>query len=145
MFGKGVYFADMVSKSANYCHTNKSSPTGILLLCEVALGNMYACSNMIHFSCYSPLFNKLRIFRHELKAADYVTKLPKGKHSTKGIGMTFPDPEATQTIGKGVKVPLGKPVQSSERSSLLYNEFIVYDVAQINIKYLLQVNFDFKF
>ena len=84
-------------------------------------------------------------FRHELKAADYVTKLPKGKHSTKGIGMTFPDPEATQTIGKGVKVPLGKPVQSSERSSLLYNEFIVYDVAQINIKYLLQVNFDFKF
>ena len=23
MFGKGVYFADMVSKSANYCCTNK--------------------------------------------------------------------------------------------------------------------------
>lgn len=23
MFGKGVYFADMVSKSANYCFTNK--------------------------------------------------------------------------------------------------------------------------
>jgi len=40
MFGKGIYFADMVSKSANYCHTSKSSPTGLLLLCEVALGNM---------------------------------------------------------------------------------------------------------
>ena len=37
MFGKGVYFADMVSKSANYCHTDQ---TGLLLLCEVALGNM---------------------------------------------------------------------------------------------------------
>ena len=40
MFGKGVYFADMVSKSANYCRTSKSDPLGIMLLCEVALGNM---------------------------------------------------------------------------------------------------------
>ena len=39
MFGKGIYFADMVSKSANYCYTSKSNPTGLLLLCEVALGN----------------------------------------------------------------------------------------------------------
>lgn len=40
MFGKGVYFADMVSKSANYCHTSQSEPVGLLLLAEVALGNM---------------------------------------------------------------------------------------------------------
>ena len=40
MFGKGVYFADMVSKSANYCRTTPSEPVGLLLLCEVALGNM---------------------------------------------------------------------------------------------------------
>jgi poly [ADP-ribose] polymerase len=38
MFGKGVYFADMSSKSANYCFTSPDSNTGILLLCEVALG-----------------------------------------------------------------------------------------------------------
>ena len=42
MFGKGVYFADMVSKSANYCRTSRSDPTGLMLLCEVALGNMLA-------------------------------------------------------------------------------------------------------
>jgi poly [ADP-ribose] polymerase len=40
MFGKGIYFADMVSKSANYCCTSPSDPVGLLLLCEVALGNM---------------------------------------------------------------------------------------------------------
>lgn len=40
MFGKGIYFADMVSKSANYCMANHSNKTGLLLLCEVALGNM---------------------------------------------------------------------------------------------------------
>lgn len=41
MFGKGIYFADMVSKSANYCMASHSNNTGLLLLCEVALGNMY--------------------------------------------------------------------------------------------------------
>jgi hypothetical protein len=35
MFGKGVYFADMVSKSANYCCTSPRDPIGVLLLCEV--------------------------------------------------------------------------------------------------------------
>jgi len=38
MFGKGIYFADMVSKSANYCMTSKANPTGFLLLADVALG-----------------------------------------------------------------------------------------------------------
>lgn len=40
MFGKGIYFADMVSKSANYCCTSSASPTGLLMLCEVALGDV---------------------------------------------------------------------------------------------------------
>lgn len=57
----GVYFADMVSKSANYCCTSPSNPVGLLLLCDVALGDMY-----------------------ELKNSQFVTKLPPGKHSTKG-------------------------------------------------------------
>jgi len=40
MFGKGIYFADMVSKSANYCMASLNNNTGLLLLCDVALGNM---------------------------------------------------------------------------------------------------------
>lgn len=40
MFGKGIYFADMVSKSANYCCTNSVDKTGLMLLCEVALGDV---------------------------------------------------------------------------------------------------------
>ena len=39
MFGKGIYFADVVSKSANYCHASKANPFGCLLLCEVSLGS----------------------------------------------------------------------------------------------------------
>lgn len=39
MFGKGVYFADCVSKSAQYCSTSGRSDV-FLLLAEVALGEM---------------------------------------------------------------------------------------------------------
>lgn len=35
MFGKGVYFADMFSKSANYCCSSRVASAGVLLLCEV--------------------------------------------------------------------------------------------------------------
>ena len=41
MFGKGVYFADMVTKSANYCFATKTKNTGLLMLCEVVLGNQH--------------------------------------------------------------------------------------------------------
>jgi hypothetical protein len=37
MFGNGVYFADRVTKSSNYCDQTGAS---FLLLCEVALGSM---------------------------------------------------------------------------------------------------------
>lgn len=35
-FGKGVYFADMCSKSANYCFATKRNKDGVLLLCDVS-------------------------------------------------------------------------------------------------------------
>ncbi|XP_075451600.1 LOW QUALITY PROTEIN: poly [ADP-ribose] polymerase 1 [Ascaphus truei] len=121
MFGKGIYFADMVSKSANYCHTMPGSPVGLILLGEVALGNM-----------------------HELKAAAHIAKLPKGKHSVKGLGKTAPDPSATVQLD-GVDVPLGKGVSSPVNdTSLLYNEYIVYDLAQVNLKYLLKLKFNYR-
>lgn len=37
-FGKGVYLADVSSKSAGYCQPGMSGGTGLLLLCEVELG-----------------------------------------------------------------------------------------------------------
>lgn len=122
MFGKGVYFADMVSKSANYCFTSPANPTGILLLCEVALGN----PRDLYFSDY------------------YASNLPAGCHSTKGCGRTAPKESDAKKIGD-IKVPCGKGVPTNiPQGSLLYNEFIVYDIAQIKIKYLLKVKFNYK-
>jgi hypothetical protein len=121
-FGKGIYFADMSSKSANYCFANKNNPFGILLLCEVALGEM-----------------------HELTEAEYITKLPRGKHSTKGVGKTHPDPSEYFVDDNGVITPMGKSVSSGvKNSSLLYNEFIVYNKAQVNMKYLFKIEFEYE-
>lgn len=39
MFGKGIYLADMSSKSAGYCASGISNGTGLLLLCEAKLGD----------------------------------------------------------------------------------------------------------
>ncbi|XP_042405987.1 poly [ADP-ribose] polymerase 2-A-like isoform X1 [Zingiber officinale] len=123
MFGKGVYFADMFSKSANYCYSSTQSREGVSLLCEVALGDMA-----------------------ELLSANYnADQLPEGKLSTKGVGFTAPKMSDSQILEDGVIVPLGTPEkQNVFQSSLLYNEYIVYNVEQIRMRYVIQVQFNFK-
>ncbi|KAL2916598.1 hypothetical protein HK105_203710 [Polyrhizophydium stewartii] len=125
MFGKGVYFADMVSKSANYCCTNRSSNVGILLLCEVALGTT---NNLVN-SDY-----------HANTKIDHKTV-----HSTKGMGRNVPNPAEFVTLDDGVVVPAGKAVNAPEPNLYLqYNEFIVYRVEQIRIRYLVKMKFDYR-
>ena len=123
MFGKGVYFADIVSKSANYCATNKNDNVGFLMACQVALGTTY-----------------------DRTAAEFVKQLNPRYHSCKGVGMSQPDPKEAVTLPDGVEVPLGKIVENPDvdHSDLLYNEFIVYDIAQIKFRYFFKFQFLYK-
>ncbi|KAH7913845.1 hypothetical protein BJ138DRAFT_1145132 [Hygrophoropsis aurantiaca] len=126
MFGKGVYFADMMSKSANYCYAYLSGNIGVLLLCEVAV----------------------RPFLEQTGAnynADHQCKTAK-KRATKGIGMT--QPTNWQDAGmvlenkelEGCYMPKGPPSQVPTPGAYLqYNEYIVYDPSQIRLRYLLMV------
>jgi len=124
MFGKGVYFADMVSKSANYCYTNRENSTACMLLCEVALGKM-----------------------NELLHADYnAANLPPGTLSTKGCGKSAPPPNSYIKIDGDIQVPIGKGEPSDVKNgSLLYNEYIVYDIRQVKLRYLLKVKFNYLY
>ena len=56
----------MSLQSANYCRTSGALDTAVMLLCEVALGDMY-----------------------ELTRAEYMEKPPKHYHSTKGVLFTL--------------------------------------------------------
>ncbi|KAI8813309.1 poly polymerase catalytic domain-containing protein [Cladochytrium replicatum] len=124
MFGKGVYFANMVSKSANYCFTSPENNVGLLLLCEVALGE----PNELLHSDYN---------------ADRAMEKA-GKHCTKGCGSTAPDPKGSIVLKDGTLVPMGKGISSGVQGSLLYDELIVYDITQIKIRYLVKMKFDYK-
>jgi len=117
MFGKGVYFADCISKSANYCNV-QAGGTGLLFLCEVALGHM----------------------NEKLNADYHASNLPRGKLSTKGIGRNAPCSSVTTT--DGMIIPNGRICETRvKNASLWYNEFIVYDTDQIRPRYLCEFEF----
>ena len=63
--------------------------------------------------------------RYEKTSAEFVTRLPPGKHSTKGIGQTMPNPQGSKTTDSGAVIPMGKSMPANvKKSSLLYNEYL---------------------
>ncbi|KAK6699201.1 hypothetical protein SNK05_012017 [Fusarium graminearum] len=127
MFGKGIYLADMSSKSAGYCCAYNSGGEALLLLCEAELGD--------------PI--------QKLTGASYdagTTAKNQGMHSTWGQGRTGPsswiDAEVVHENLKGIKMPDPniKPGNTNvANAGLYYNEYICYDVAQVKLRYLLRV------
>ncbi|KAK8027185.1 hypothetical protein PG991_004241 [Apiospora marii] len=128
MFGKGVYLADMSSKSANYCCAGISNGHALLLLCEAELGD--------------PM--------HVLTDASYSAgedAKAKGMSSTWGQGMTGPsqwkDAQCVHPSLQGVKMPdtsAAKPGPTHVPNAyLMYNEYITYNIAQIRLRYLFRI------
>jgi poly [ADP-ribose] polymerase len=133
MFGKGVYFADMVSKSAQYCRTPTTGGDAVLLLSEVALGRVH------------------EMVRSDTSAAS-VCKLA-GKDSVFARGLFCPNPQEDHIMDDGVRVPLGTAGESGGSGSggdnnarahtdLRHNEFIVYDEDQVRQRYVLHVKME---
>lgn len=126
MFGKGIYLADLGSKSSKYCNASNEYAMGLLLLSEVALGEVY-----------------------EIEKAEYMEEAPKGKDSTKGVGMYKYSTEYEQWED-GVIVPCGGLDLESgipskvEKDYLKYNEYIVYNTDQVKLQFLLKVRFHYK-
>ncbi|KAH7321965.1 poly-ribose polymerase-like protein [Rhexocercosporidium sp. MPI-PUGE-AT-0058] len=127
MFGKGIYLADMSSKSANYCCSHISNGHVLLLLCEAELGDP---KQELTGACYT--------------AGDDAKS--NGMYSTWGKGMTGPkvwkDAEVIHPSLKGVQIPDVKspPGHTGVPDAyLMYNEYIAYDVSQVRLRYLLRV------
>ncbi|KAI0820615.1 poly polymerase catalytic domain-containing protein [Trametes gibbosa] len=129
MFGKGVYFADMMSKSANYCHAYLSGNTGLLLLCEVAA---------------KPFFEQ-----HQANYDADAESKKAGARATKGVGRSQPGEWQDAGVAlnhpelRGCHMPKGPAVDNpNPQGYLQYNEYIVYDIAQIRLRYLLMVKME---
>jgi poly [ADP-ribose] polymerase len=85
---------------------------------------------------------------NELINSDYdADKLPANKHSTKGLGKHEPDRKQWVNLEDNCVVPMGELMQTGIENksgyTLLYNEYVVYDVRQIKMRYLLKIEFDF--
>lgn len=119
LFGKGIYLADMFTKSQKYCLQHHSSKVKSILLCEAALGDM--------------------------KEVDYNLVIdPAEKYdSVKAVGHKQPDPSKS-VFWRGMIVPLGTPVNALEQGTssshhyLNFNEYVVYNASQVCIRYLIQ-------
>ncbi|XP_055306926.1 poly [ADP-ribose] polymerase-like [Sitodiplosis mosellana] len=117
-FGNGIYFADVVSKSTRYCIGEDYNNIGLIFLCEVALG-------------------KSLVKTH---AENTITNIPNDVYqSIRAFGQFFPH---SDTRIDGVKIKSGDIRTQTEprfEKPLKYNEFVVYDPAQVKLKYLLQI------
>ncbi|KAI1415635.1 PARP-domain-containing protein [Hypoxylon sp. FL1857] len=127
MFGKGIYMADMSSKSANYCCSSASNGHALILLCEAELGR--PVQGLTENSPFAA-----------------VTAKQRGFLSTWGMGKTGPslwkDAECIHPSLKGVLIPdtSVKPGPTGiDNTRLLYNEYIAYNVSQVRLRYLFRV------
>ena len=118
LYGKGVYFADMSQKSSCYCYpvNNKA----LILLGEVSLGEEDQ-RNKIDFNLPSTL--------------------KKNANSVHALGRL--EPSDGEYIDDDVFVPNGD-AKVNEKNSLCndHAEYIVYNVDQIRLRYLLQIRYN---
>ncbi|EWC46572.1 hypothetical protein DRE_04295 [Drechslerella stenobrocha 248] len=130
MFGKGVYLADISTKSAGYCVPSISENMGLMLLCEAQLGD--------------PM---LELTGSDYNAAENAQSA--GCLSTWGKGITTPkawmDAGEVHPDLKGVQMP--DPSVAPGKSGvpgayLQYNEYICYSTAQIKLRYLFYIDFN---
>ncbi len=121
VLGRGIYFADSISKSFNYCYANSTNNIGFIILCEAALGS-------------NP---------HEVTRATYDDQ--PGKGYTSRIAHGYSSPESTELLYIGrnnkVKVPTGKLVKKDgfNNSGFCYNEYVIYQPELYRFRYLLKI------
>ena len=118
LYGKGVYFADMSQKSSCYCYPVNN--TALILLAEVSLGK-------------------------EDQRTDCDFNLPKtmkkDSNSVHALGRL--EPSEGETIDDDIFVPNGDAKINDENSHCNdFAEYIVYDVDQIKLRYLLKIRYN---
>lgn len=122
--GRGIYLASENNKSAAYVTEDYSSHTGIMFLCEVALGKE----------------------KHITSDDSSLRRAPAGFDSVVALGQTEPDPTKDTTLQLGgveVVVPQGVPLANKRlgglSSEFTQSEYLVYNESQVRIRYVLQM------
>ena len=118
LYGKGVYFADMAQKSSCYCHPVNG--IALILLGEVSLGKEDQRTNID--------FNLPKTMDKKANSIHALSRL---------------EPSDGEYIDGDVYVPNGE-AKVNQKNCLCndHAEFIVYDVDQIKLRYLLKIRYN---
>lgn len=121
ILGKGIYFTDASSKCALNLNWQQTGNTGLMLLCDVALGN-----------------------QHKLKRpSPTASQLPEGTHSVLGVGMHGPQKLNESPTKEGYVIPNGPIKATNERDTMFtFNEYVVYNPSQVRMRYLVKCKFN---
>ncbi|VDK58089.1 unnamed protein product [Anisakis simplex] len=135
-FGKGIYFADLFTKSESYC-TPSAAGLKYALLCQVALGKVddsrVSAGRQIQSSSGQRYKNRSCIEKS-------------GYDTLKVCGLEVPDPAFDITTENGVSMSLG-PTKTYNRNEfqkefgfytyMQQNEYIVKNKSMTNVKYIV--------
>lgn len=115
MFGRGLYFANISTKSAGYIGLNyaKKGEKYIMFLCEIQLNNI--------------------IYDYKDKISD--------DNVIHGKGMYYPNPAQHKKID-GITVPIGDILNTTLLLRLYYDEFVVFNTNKIRLRYIVELTTD---
>lgn len=122
--GRGIYLASENNKSAAYVTQDYKTKTGIMFLCEAALGRE----------------------KHIVSDDASLRCAPDGYDSVVALGQTEPEPArdtVLQLDGLDVTVPQGLPLPNQQlkgrASEFTQSEYLLYKESQVRIRYVLQM------
>jgi len=146
MFDKGIYLADMSSKSANYCCSYISGGQALLLLCDAELGNPMQVLTNAQYDA-----GKTAAEKGAISTWGQGTMAPKGLKDASALHPSLVGVKMVSMPPRGFGIDVLELTHEQpdtkeepgdtdvENAYLDYNEFICYDVAQVRLRYLLRV------
>ncbi|KAL9112851.1 MAG: hypothetical protein Q9227_002928 [Pyrenula ochraceoflavens] len=132
-FGKGIYFADRSTKAVQHCEPHLAENTALLLLCEVEL--MRPCIELDRAIFKTPTSPGPGNF------------MPSVYGKGKCQAAAWKDANCVHPSVSGVKMPKLEGSQNDYieiggAGTLFFDEFVVYSVEQVKLRYLVRVNIE---
>ncbi|KAJ5994981.1 poly polymerase catalytic domain-containing protein [Penicillium waksmanii] len=132
---RGIYFADVSSKSAEFCRYVPGDPDSCMLICEVEVGKKPQPCNVAPLGDIKAMHNQGHISYFAAGKTDFNKWCDAGAVNSSLAGVQMPD------------TPSGRSKSKIDPKSMLvtagyghhrHNEWVVYDPAQIRQRYFVQ-------
>lgn len=149
VLGLGIYFANCVTKSFNYCGANYAGDKGVILICEVALGNTQKVTQATFSPAPpAPHTSVSALGQTTLGTSALTVSVPTSQHN-----YTIPSNILAPPTNTHVQPPVYFPGSISEdgssdvrlvpsphtSSGFLYDEFVIFNTSHYRIRWIAEL------